>query len=87
LAHDEEKGASIMNDIVTALQTVTALFGAFVALAVLVAGFFLGRRWLGKAMAEGGSGMDTRAERLDVYRGLRSSGWTPAEIQRGQKTM
>jgi len=34
-----------MADITTALGTATTLFGVVITLAVLVTGFFVGRRW------------------------------------------
>ena len=37
-----------MADITTALATATTLFGVVTTLAVLVTGFFVGRRWLRK---------------------------------------
>ena len=37
-----------MADITTALGTATTLFGVVTTLAVLVTGFFVGRRWLRK---------------------------------------
>jgi len=37
-----------MTQITTALGTATTLFGVVITLAVLVTGFFVGRRWLRK---------------------------------------
>ena len=43
-----------MGDITTAVSGLATVFASFAALAVLVAGFWLGRKWLGRAMGDGG---------------------------------
>jgi len=79
----------VMNAITSALTSVGLVFAAFVTLAILVAGFFLGRKWFNKI--DGGTGeriYNVGAGPLTAsdYKDLRSSGWTPKEISVGTKT-
>jgi len=67
-----------MDKITADLQLLTTLFGVVATLAILAAGFFLGRHWLRKV--DGASGPD--ASSREMYQYWRENGQTPADMQR-----
>lgn len=73
-----------MDDITSALTDFTAAFLAVAVLAVVVAGFYLGRRWFRKIDSGGGQSFSPTRNYSD-YKSMRADGWTPREIHYGQR--
>ena len=71
----------LVNDL---LEGAGSLVAAVVALAVVVLGFSMARRFLTKVDS---GPVETAAERWQRFREMRADGWSPYEIDKGGKWM